>query len=236
MVSLAMVSGARLASLATGRGGMPTAEEWPWVAAFLVLFALLGYRLLRTCGLTRVEAGLVAGASPPLVLVDAPLGELAPGMALAANLAGCLLPVAISLKVLAERRLPAMETLVLVALGIVTAFLASHVEPGRGVLLQYRIPALAVGIVAAALFHRSPERAGAVAFAAGAVGVLVGADVLRLRELAELGGAGRVILGGAGLLDGIILVALLSAVVAATASVGVRLLVGRRQPATGGAA
>lgn len=228
MVSLAMVSGARLASLATGRGGVPSAEEWPWVAAFLLLVAVVGFKLLRTCGLTRVESALVAGVAPPLVAVDAPLGELAPGMALAANLAGCLLPAAVSVKVLAERRLPALETFSLVALGIVTAFLASHVEPGRGVLLQYRIPALAVGVVAAALFHQSPERAGAVAFAAGALGVLVGADVLRLRELAELGGSGRVILGGAGLLDGILLVALLSAVIAATAAVGVRFLVGQR--------
>ena len=234
MVLLAMVSGARFAALATGRGGLPTASEWPWVAAALLLVALLGYRLLRTCGLTRVESALVAGVAPPLVFVDAPLGELTPGMALAANVAGCLLPVAVSVKVLAERRLPALETFSLVALGIVTAFLASHVEPGRGVLLQYRIPALAVGVVAAALFHKHPERAGAVGFAAGAIGVLVGADVLHLRELADLGGAGRVILGGAGLMDGILLVALLGAVTAATAAVGVRFLVGQRvrAPAT----
>lgn len=235
MVSLAMVGAARLATLATGRGGLPSVEEWPWVALVLVLIATVGYRLLRTCGLTRAEAIVVSGVAPPLVFVDAPLGELSPEMALAANLAGCLLPIGVAVKVLGERRLPLLEVGTLVALGIVVSWFASHVEPGRGVLLQYRIPALVVGVSAAAFFHRTPERAGAVAFAAGALGVLVGADVLRLPELAALGGSGRVILGGAGLLDGILLVALLAAVVASTVSVLVRSIVTRRSPAGGAA-
>lgn len=228
-----MLSGARLASLATGRGGMPTPEEWPFVLGVLALLALAGYRLLVACGLTRVESAVVAAASPPLVLVDAPLGAIAPGMLLAANVAGCLVPAAVAVKVLGGRRIPALELFIVVALGIVVSFFSSHVEPGRGVLLQYRVPALVVGFTAAALLHRSPERAGAAAFAGGALGVLIGADVLRLQELAALGGSGRVILGGAGLMDGILLVALLGAVVAASTSICVRALATRKQPATG---
>lgn len=235
MASLAMLSAARVASLASGRGGLPSAPEWPWVAAFLVLLAVLGFRMLTAAGLTRVEAAIIACVSPSLVLVDAPLGSLTPAMALAANVTGCLLPVAVSLKVLAERRVPGLEVIALVAVGIASSYFASYVEPGRGVLLQYRVPAIVVGLTAAALFHRRPEWAGAAAFAAGAVGVLVGADLLRLGEIAQGGEGGRVILGGAGLIDGIFLVALLASVLAASAASAIRVLLARKQP-TGGVA
>jgi hypothetical protein len=226
--SFALVSAARLASLATGRGGMPTPDEWPFLAAVLVAVGFFGARFLIAVGLTRVEAVLVACVSPLLVVVDAPLGVVAPGTALAANFAGCVIPVVVGAKVLVDRRWPILEMTLLLAAAIAAAFLSSHVVPGRGVMLQYRIPALVVALAAAALFHSRPGRAGAAAFAAGAFGVLVGADLLRMRELGDSSGAGRVILGGAGLLDGIFLVALLAAGIASTLSTVARLLTGRR--------
>lgn len=222
MVGLDPVSAARLASLASGRGGVPSAEEWPFVACFLLIFALVGTRMLLSVGLTRVESMLVAGFSPLLVVVDAPLGMLSGTVSLAANLTGCLIPVAIGLKVLFERRVPYAEGILLVAVSMLVSYMSSRVEPDRGVLLQYRIPATVIGILAAGFFYASPERAGAAGFAAGGIGVLLGADVLNLRLLAEGGGAGRVILGGAGLLDGILLVALLGAAIAACTSAMLR--------------
>lgn len=213
MSVLGLVDAARLTSLASGRGGLPTAEEWPWVAGLLLLFAIVGTRLLIAVGLTRIEAILVAGLSPLLVLIDAPLGELDASVALAANATGCLIPAAVSVKILFERRLPWAEALVLVSLGTAVAFMSSHVVPSRGVLLQYRVPALVLGVLAAALLYRQPDRAGAGAFAAGALGVVIGADLMRLGELTSAGANGRIILGGAGLLDGILLVAVLGAAV-----------------------
>lgn len=214
MLSLGPVTGARLASLATGRGGIPTPEEWPIVLLLLAAVAFLGTRLLQAIGLTRLEAILVAALSPLLVLIDAPLGDLSPRVSLAANVAGCLIPAAIAVKVLVERRIPFAEGVVLVGVGIVVSYFSSTVVPDRGVLLQYRIPAVVVGMLAAGLLYARPERAGAGGFAAGALGVVFGADVMRLSDLAEGTGVGRVILGGAGLLDGIFLVAVLSAAIA----------------------
>lgn len=225
MVGLDPVSAARLASLASGRGGVPSASEWPFVAAVLLLFAFVGTRMLLSLGLTKTESVLVAGVSPLLVVVDAPLGTLNSSVSLAANLTGCLVPVAIGIKVLLEKRVPYAEAFILVAVSMLVSFLSSRVEPDRGVLLQYRIPATVVGILAAGFFYSAPERAGAAGFAAGGIGVLLGADVLNLRALAESGGAGRVILGGAGLLDGIILVALLAAAVGASVSAVLRMVV-----------
>lgn len=225
MFSLGPVNGARLAALATGHGAPPTPLEWPWLVGLLLVVALVGTRVLMLFGLTRLEAVLVAGLAPLLVFVDAPLGNISPTVSLAANVTGCLLPVAVGIKILAERRVPWLEGGVLVCSGIVVSFIASHVVPDRGVMLQYRVPALIIGLMAAALFHSRPEKAGAGAFAAGGIGVVVGADLLHLQVLAHTGGPGRIILGGAGLLDGIFLVAVLGCAVAGSGASLMRSLV-----------
>lgn len=235
MMGLEPVSGARLASLATGRGGFPSADEWPIVLALLALLALVGTRILVAVGLTKVEAILVAGLAPLLVIVDAPLGRLSAEVSLAANLAGCLIPSAVALKILLERRAPFAEGLFLVGVGVVVSYFSSHVVADRGVLLQYRVPAVVVGVVAAGLLYRTPERSGAAGFAGGALGVVIGADVLRLSQLTE--GAGRVVLGGAGLLDGILLVAVLAATIAELCAMALRAALkwrtGERAPGIG---
>lgn len=231
MFDLGPLSAGRLTALATGRGELPTAQEWPWVLLLLAAVAFLGTRLLLAFGLTRIEAVAVAGLAPLLVFIDAPLGEVSPRVALAANAAGCVVPAAVGLKIFIERRVPLGEGLVLLALGIAAAWLSSRVVPDRGVLLQYRVPALAVGFAAAALLYtRLDHRPGAGAFAAGGLGVVIGADLLNLQALAGAGGAGRIILGGAGLLDGIFLVSILAAGVAECTSVVVRGIVGARSP------
>ena len=230
MFDLGPLTAGRLATLATGRGSVPTASEWPWVLLLLAVVAFLGTRLLMAFGLTRLESIAVAGLAPLLVFVDAPLGEVNPRVALAANAAGCIVPAAVGLKIFLERRVPLAEGLVLLALGVAVAWLSSRVVPDQGVLLQYRIPALAVGFAAAALLFTRSHRPGAGAFAAGGLGVVIGADLLNLQALAEAGGAGRIILGGAGLLDGIFLVSILAAGVAECTSVLVRNLFGTRTP------
>lgn len=230
MLEVGPITAARLAALATGRGTAPSVEEWPWVVLLLLLVAFVGTRLLIAFGLTRLEAIAVAALAPLLVFVDAPLGDVSPRVALAANAAGCVVPAAVALKILVERRVPFAEGILLLGIGIVVAYFSSRVVPDKGVLLQYRIPALAVGFAAAALLYSQPLRAGAGGFMAGALGVVIGADLMNLSALAEAGGAGRIILGGAGLLDGIFLVALLGAGVAECTAVLIRSFVGTRQP------
>ncbi|MEA3198759.1 MAG: hypothetical protein QOE90_187 [Thermoplasmata archaeon] len=226
---------ARLAALATGHAGPPGPGEWPLVGAALLLLAVAGTWLLRSAGLTRLEAALVAIVAPVLVLVDAPLGQVSPQVSLAANLAGCVVPCAVGAKILVERRLPGAEAVVVVGLGVLVSFAASRVVPDRGILLQYRVPALVIGVASAALLHKRAEAAGAAAFAGGGLGVVFGADLMHLRSLADSGGAGRIILGGAGLLDGIYLVALLSAFVAEATAVVLRAALHVKAPARGGA-
>jgi uncharacterized membrane protein len=226
-----LVPASRVASLATGRGGLPAPEEWPFIGLLLVLVAVVGTMFLASVGLTKLEAAVLAGAGPLLVVTDVSLTQMDSGLVLAANVAGCILPILVGAKILAQRRAPWLEAFIVIGIGVVVSYFASHVVPARGVLLQYRVPAFAVGLAAAALLHKRPEAAGALAFVGGGLGVLLGADVLHLRELAAVSGAGRVILGGAGLLDGIFLVSVLAAGIAASAATMVRALVRTKRPA-----
>lgn len=231
MSVLGSVTTARLASLATGRGGAPLPEEWPFVLALMLVLAFAGTRMLVAMGLTRVESLLLAALAPSLVLLDAPLGALTPRMGLAANVTGCLIPAAISIKVMVERRAPLAEALFLLCIGIVVAYFSSHAEPERGVLLQYRLPAILIGVLSAGLLYRKKnDAAGAMGFAAGALGVIIGADIFHLQELMTADGGGRIVLGGAGLLDGILLVAVLAAAIGHLVAMALRTFTRVRAP------
>lgn len=188
----------------------------------LLALGVVGTILLRVVGLSWIESIAVAILSPAVVLVDIPLGEGATGVRLFANLAGCVLPVAVALLVLGTRRLPWLTMVVLLAAAVALALVFSWVVPSRGVLLDYRACALGIGLVAAALSHASPRQAGAIGFAAAAIGTTIGADLLRLPDLMSLPRATAITLGGAGLLDGILLTSIVACVVAAGSAAGVQ--------------
>jgi len=141
-------------------------------------------RMVRAFGITyrapeveedRVQVALnMGGAVIPLVLAGALLGD-----------AGPLLPVAAATG--------------LVALG---SFALSRPVPGVGIALIAPAPGLLAA--AAALLLCPRENAPAVVYIAGAAGTLLGADLLRLKDLRRLGGTVASI-GGPGTFEGIFL-------------------------------
>lgn len=209
-----MLSPERWASLAAGRGGAPTVGELPLVVLALMAIAAFGGAAMRAIGLSRVESLLFAAVGPLLVLVDVPFGSGGPGVRILANATGCLVPIAVALCIVATRRSGILPVAILVVVGIATTYFLSRVVPARGVLLNYQDSALIIGILGGVLFRTAPRAAGAWAFAAGAVGTLIGADLLHLSELLAMKDAAAITLGGAGLLDGILLTAFVASIVA----------------------
>lgn len=124
---------------------------------------------------------------------------------IAVNVGGAIIPAALALYLLG--RAPLVPTAVAtVVVAVVTHRLA---RPVRG--LGIRVPALIPPVVAAlAGVLLGGQEAPVVAYIAGVVGTLVGADLLNLGRLRETGGY-VVSVGGAGIYDGILLVGVVAA-------------------------
>ncbi len=131
------------------------------------------------------------------------------GTVVAVNVGGAVVPVGVSvyLIVAGDLGLGALAATVLVT-GVV--FAVARPVRGVGVVTPALVPPAAAALFAV-LFGGS--HAAAVAFVAGTVGTLIGADVLNLPRVREIG-APKVSIGGAGTFDGIFLAGLLGVLIA----------------------
>lgn len=128
----------------------------------------------------------------------------------AVNVGGAVLPVALSLLLLVRVDTwgPALAAVAIVA---ALARLGSRLVPGVGVMMPFWIAPLTAAAAAVLL---APDHSAAVAYASAALGTLVGADLLRLRQVGRLG-ATVVSIGGAGTFDGIFLGGIVAVALAA---------------------
>ncbi len=125
---------------------------------------------------------------------------------LAINVGGALIPLLISLYLILKMAnvVPAV-----LATGVVTAVVYRISRPikGLGIGIPALIPPL-VAVLAAYLFS-SPDLRAPVAYIAGTLGTLIGADLLRLNDIKQMG-APVASIGGAGTFDGVFLSGILA--------------------------
>ena len=127
---------------------------------------------------------------------------------LAVNVGGAVIPVFLCLFLLPI----APVTPVFWATAAVSAvcFALARPVPGVGITLPALIPPI-IAAVLAYLLVPDPVGRTAVAYIAGVMGTLIGADILNLPRIHRLG-AHVVSIGGAGVFDGIFLVGILAAI------------------------
>jgi uncharacterized membrane protein len=128
---------------------------------------------------------------------------------LAVNVGGALVPACLSLWLLTTRDLFATGAAAIAVVSLVTYLLARPVR-GLGIAVPILVPPIAA---AAAALLLDPQAAAAVAYAAGSLGTLIGADLLNLRRIGALG-APVVSIGGAGTFDGVFLSGVLAVLLA----------------------
>lgn len=116
----------------------------------------------------------------------------------AINLGGAIIPTLLSAYFLTE--VPFYPTIIATLVMILVSYFSARVVPGRGIALPFFIPPVFSALLALLL---TPQFAAPVAFIAGVLGVLIGADLLHLKQAREMG---MVYIGGAGVFDGIFLV------------------------------
>ncbi|MBN1855796.1 MAG: DUF1614 domain-containing protein [Dehalococcoidia bacterium] len=170
----------------------------PNTAMVLILLMLIGS--LINIPLTRHR---VAQARPDsLRSLFSPPPTLYSGVAV--NLGGAVIPLCLSIYL--GTIMPSLWQ-VLVATGVmalVTRATARFI-PGRGIVVPMFIPPILSALLAMLL---AKEFAAPVAYVAGTMGTLIGADILNLHRIRRF--EGMVSIGGAGLFDGIFLVGIVA--------------------------
>ena len=121
---------------------------------------------------------------------------------LAVNVGGALIPTAVSIYLLSRSPI---STVILSIIGVLAVALVTHIVArpvkGVGIATPEFIPPIAAAVAAIILFPAQPKT---IAYVAGTLGTLIGADLLNLRKISKLG-APVASIGGAGTFDGVFL-------------------------------
>jgi len=127
----------------------------------------------------------------------------------ALNVGGALIPILVSIYLVARTRLYGRMAIGVAIVAAVVHSLA-QIVPGMGIAVPMFIPPLvAAGVGLLLAFRRAPP----VAYVSGSMGTLVGADLLNLDRIAQLG-APIVSIGGAGTFDGVFLTGIIAGLLA----------------------
>jgi uncharacterized membrane protein len=132
---------------------------------------------------------------------------------LAINIGGALTPVILSIYLVAKNGLYRQAAVSVVIVSLV-CYLLAYPVPGVGIAIPIIYPPFASAITALLL---SRAHAAPLAYIGGSLGTLVGADLLNLPRVAELG-APVMSIGGAGTFDGIFVTGLLAVLLASIAT------------------
>jgi len=131
------------------------------------------------------------------------------GTVIAVNVGGAIIPTLMSLYLLITRGLWVRGLIATAAVALILHWLATP-EPGIGIAVPVFLPALATAIVAMVLAR---EAAAPLAYIAGSMGTLIGADLTNLDKVRGLG-APVASIGGAGTFDGIFLTGIVAVLLA----------------------
>ncbi|MFP4160248.1 MAG: DUF1614 domain-containing protein [Desulfobacterales bacterium] len=133
---------------------------------------------------------------------------------LAVNFGGCIVPCMIVLYQLGRLTGygPGAVAAVAAAVGVNIAICYKLARPvaNVGIAMPPLVPALAAAACALLLSH---ELAPSIAFCAGVMGPLIGADIMHLKEIEKIN-TGVASIGGAGTFDGIVISGLLATLLA----------------------
>ncbi len=132
-----------------------------------------------------------------------------PGTVLAVNVGGAIVPFCLSVYLMVKHRLFA-ESLLAVAVVAAVVHHMAEVVPGVGIAVPVLIPPVVTAGVALLI---SARNAGPLAYIAGSLGTLIGADLMNLNKVRGIG-APVASIGGAGKFDGIFVTGLVAVLLA----------------------
>ena len=177
---------------------------------FLLIFSLLGsYINIPVANLPNEQ--IVSGQIVNYYGMEYVIPEVVnwPGTVIAVNIGGAVIPLLVSLYLVTKFRiyLPALLAVIVVAL---VCHQLAHPVRGLGIAEPAFVPALVTAFTAILI---SRKYAAPIAYIAGSMGTLIGADLLNLDRVRGLG-APVASIGGAGTFDGIFITGIVAVLLA----------------------
>ena len=205
LIVMVLVVELRILRYAYGKIGVP--PRWMFV---VMLLSLLGSQVnipvfaMRVAPVAGPAETTVYGRTylaPPIVQRGATV--------VAINVGGALVPMLLSLYLFLRLNLRGRMLLGTAIVAVIVHALATIV-PGVGIAVPMLLPPIAAAVVSLAL---APRQAPPLAYVAGSMGALIGADLLNLPRIAQIG-APVVSIGGAGTFDGVFLTGIIAGLLA----------------------
>lgn len=183
----------------------------PESAMMLLIASVVGSGINLPLFTVRAEAPPPGSALPAAHRLLRPRPQEFRGRTLiAVNVGGGLIPVLFSLHLVARLAPPLLSLLTAVAVVAAVSYLVSRPLPGVGI----GMPVFVAPVVAAlAALLLGPAHSAVFAYVGGTLGVLVGADLLRVRDIRRMG-TPLASIGGAGTFDGIFMTGIVAVLLA----------------------
>lgn len=143
-------------------------------------------------------------------LLRIPPAEFSGKTVVAVNVGGCLIPLMFSLYLLSRTPLGIGETLLATAIVAAISRYGSRPIPGVGIGMPVLLAPVTAALTAVLV---NPEQSAPLAYISGTLGVLIGADLLRLNDIRRMG-TPLASIGGAGTFDGIFITGIVAVLLA----------------------
>lgn len=181
-------------------------------SAFLLLLTSLAFSLINI-PLFRIEAQASEPQQLPWYLrrlSRQPAPVFQGYTTIAVNAGGCLIPLSFSLYLFFYHSLPLFDTLLAIVGVTLISYLVSRPIHGIGIGMPVFIAPLTAALAAILI---NQELSAPLAYIGGTTGVLIGADLMRLRDIRTMG-APVAAIGGAGTFDGIFITGMVAVILA----------------------
>ena len=126
------------------------------------------------------------------------------------NLGGCLIPATLSIYLFSHSALGLFPTLLGIAIISAVSYYFSRPIQGLGIGMPILVAPISAALVGLVI---SPEQSAPLAYISGTLGVLIGADLLHMKDISRLG-TPYASIGGAGTFDGIFITGIVAALLA----------------------
>jgi len=129
---------------------------------------------------------------------------------IAVNMGGCLIPVIFSLYLVLNTGVSLVDVLIGIGFVAFISHMFSRPISGMGIGMPIFVAPLSAAFIA---FLLDAHHSAPLAYISGTIGVIIGADLLRLKDIKQLG-APLASIGGAGTFDGIFITGIVAVILA----------------------